>query len=60
MADAVDPPTVFPAIRYADGNAAVSFLQKAFGFCEHAVYRTPDGDVAHAEMTFGTYRPYRT
>jgi len=43
---------VIPTLRYRDANAAIAFLQDAFGFGEHAVYR--EGDmVAHAELTFG-------
>jgi uncharacterized glyoxalase superfamily protein PhnB len=47
------PPTVFPALRYADGPAAVDWLRRVFGFEEHAVHRTPDGAVGHAEMKIG-------
>jgi uncharacterized glyoxalase superfamily protein PhnB len=53
MSDATTPPTVFPALCYADGPAAVDWLKRVFGFEEHAVYRTPEGAVGHAEMTIG-------
>ena len=44
-------PNIFPALKYKDGPAAVGWLQKAFGFREHVVYKTPDGSVAHAQLT---------
>lgn len=45
--------TIFPALKYDDAPAAVDWLQKAFGFAAHAVHKTPDGSIAHAEMTLG-------
>ncbi|WP_303976893.1 VOC family protein [Dongia mobilis] len=45
--------TLFPALKYDDAPAAVAWLQKAFGFAEHAVHKGPDGGIAHAEMKFG-------
>ena len=42
-----------PVLVYDDADTAISFLKEAFGFAEHAVYRTPDGGkVAHAELTY--------
>jgi uncharacterized glyoxalase superfamily protein PhnB len=46
-------PTVFPALTYDDAQAAVDFLQRAFGAEQHALYRDDDGRVAHAEFRFG-------
>jgi uncharacterized glyoxalase superfamily protein PhnB len=46
-------PTVFPALTYDDAQGAVDFLQAAFGAEEHALYRTDDGRIAHAELRFG-------
>jgi uncharacterized glyoxalase superfamily protein PhnB len=42
-----------PVLRYDDADKAIQFLGEAFGFTEHAVHRTPDGAVAHAELEFG-------
>jgi hypothetical protein len=42
-------PNLFPALRYADADAAVAFLTGAFGFEEKEVHRGEDGSVAHAE-----------
>jgi uncharacterized glyoxalase superfamily protein PhnB len=46
-------PTVFPALRYDDPQEAYDFLRAAFGAEEHAVYRTDDGRILHAELRFG-------
>jgi uncharacterized glyoxalase superfamily protein PhnB len=43
-------PNIFPALRYADANAAIEWLKSAFGFEEKAVYRSEDGVVNHAEL----------
>ena len=44
-------PNIFPALKYKDGPTAIRWLQKAFGFREHVVYKAPDGSVAHAQLT---------
>lgn len=44
---------IHPVARYADARAAISFLERAFGFTPRAVYDGPDGSVAHAELAFG-------
>ena len=46
-------PNIFPALRYRDANAALEWLQRAFGFSEKAVYRGDDGTVHHAELQLG-------
>jgi uncharacterized glyoxalase superfamily protein PhnB len=53
MPDATHP-NIFPALRYKDANAAVDWLQRAFGFEEKEVYRGDDGIVHHAELRLGT------
>ncbi len=45
--------TIFPALRYRDANAALEWLQRAFGAEEKAVYRGEDGVVHHAELRLG-------
>jgi uncharacterized glyoxalase superfamily protein PhnB len=42
-----------PVLVYDDGQKAIQFLTEAFGFTEQAVHRTPDGAIAHAELTYG-------
>ena len=42
-----------PVLVYDDGDKAIEFLTAAFGFAEHAVHRTPEGTIAHAELTYG-------
>ncbi len=46
-------PNIFPALRYRDANAAIKWLERAFGFQEKAVYRGEDGTVNHAELALG-------
>ena len=48
-----DKAMIFPALKYDDAPGAVAWLQKAFGFAEHAVHKGPDGGIAHAEMKLG-------
>lgn len=46
-------PNVFPALRYRDAEAAVGWLEKAFGFHSDMVAPAGDGKVAHAELSLG-------
>lgn len=46
-------PNIFPALRYHDANAAIGWLERAFGFQEKVVYRGEDGAVNHAELALG-------
>jgi len=46
-------PTVFPTMSYDDAEAALSFLESAFGAEQHAVYRSDDGTIQHAEVRLG-------
>ena len=45
--------SIFPALRYQNGPAALEWLAKAFGFEEHMVVKGPEGTIAHAQMTLG-------
>jgi uncharacterized glyoxalase superfamily protein PhnB len=47
-------PTFFPSLRYRDANAAIEWLERAFGFRHLLTVPDDDGGVAHAEMAFGT------
>jgi uncharacterized glyoxalase superfamily protein PhnB len=40
-------------MRFADADAALDWLAKAFGFTADAVHRGDDGVVQHAEMSLG-------
>src|SRR5437899_217155 len=42
--------TVFPALRYRDGTAAVDWLSRVLGFEKRMVVPGANGQVAHAEM----------
>jgi uncharacterized glyoxalase superfamily protein PhnB len=43
---------ISPALYYRDANAAIDFLECAFGFERRMVASDADGGVAHAELTF--------
>ena len=45
--------TIIPGMRYRNAPAAIDWLCQVFGFARHAVYATPDGSIAHAELTLG-------
>ncbi|MGE0719908.1 MAG: VOC family protein [Alphaproteobacteria bacterium] len=42
--------TIIPALFYRDTNAALAFLEKAFGFRVHLAVSDGDGRVQHAEL----------
>lgn len=42
--------TIYPAVRYADAEAALAFLTAAFGARERAVYRDDQGAIHHGEI----------
>ncbi len=46
-------PNIFPALRYVDAPAAISWLVNAFGFEKQAVFANPDGSIAHAQLQLG-------
>ena len=51
MAD--QTPNVYPFMRFADPDAALEWLARAFGFEELVVYRSDEGAVHHAEISLG-------
>jgi uncharacterized glyoxalase superfamily protein PhnB len=51
MAD--QTPNIFPTMRFADADAALAWLSRAFGFQEQAVHRDEGGAIRHAEMSLG-------
>ncbi|MBB3226505.1 putative glyoxalase superfamily protein PhnB [Luteibacter sp. Sphag1AF] len=46
--------TIIPCLRYRDAHAAIAFLCKAFGFTQQAVYEDAQGQVEHAQLTYGS------
>lgn len=46
-------PNIFPALHYADPQAALEWLKRAFGFEEKAVHRGDDDRIHHAELRLG-------
>ena len=47
-------PTFYPIVSYRDAQAALDWLQEAFGFGKLFATPGPDGAIAHAELSFGT------
>ncbi|MGH3012866.1 MAG: VOC family protein [Gaiellaceae bacterium] len=47
-------PTFYPIVSYRDAQAALSWLQEAFGFESLFATPGPDGTIAHAELSFDT------
>jgi len=45
--------SIVPVIRYADADAAITFLTSAFGLIAGQVNRNDDGSVGHAELSSG-------
>ena len=39
-------------MNYEDASAALEWLERAFGFERSSVHERPDGNIAHAELTF--------
>jgi uncharacterized glyoxalase superfamily protein PhnB len=48
-----DYPTICPYVFYRDGDAALEYLTRVFGFHERLRTTTPDGSVGHAEVQLG-------
>jgi len=44
---------LIPATRYRDPEAMLAWLASVLGLEEHAVYRSDDGKISHAEMKVG-------
>ncbi len=51
MAD--QAPNIYPFMRFADADAALEWLSRAFGFEEREVYRNGEGTIHHAEISLG-------
>jgi uncharacterized glyoxalase superfamily protein PhnB len=45
--------TLYPVLIYKDAQAAIDFLERAFGFERQTVHED-DGSVQHAELRFGS------
>jgi uncharacterized glyoxalase superfamily protein PhnB len=45
--------SIYPILKYTDAQAAIDFLERAFGFERHQVHEGDDGAVGHAELRFG-------
>lgn len=45
--------TIIPTLRYRDARAAIDWLCRVFGFAPHLVVPGADGQIAHAQLSFG-------
>lgn len=43
---------IYPCLCYEDANAAIEWLERAFGARRHQVHERDDGAVEHAELDF--------
>jgi uncharacterized glyoxalase superfamily protein PhnB len=48
-----DPQVFYPSLRYRDANAAIEWLERAFGFSALEVHRGDGGEILHAEVGYG-------
>jgi uncharacterized glyoxalase superfamily protein PhnB len=46
--------TFYPDLLYRDADAAMSWLEKTLGFERREDHRDDDGNVVHAELSFGS------
>ena len=44
------PATIQPVLHYADLEKGVTYLIETFGFAEHVIHRTPEGEPVYAEL----------
>lgn len=51
---AIEPPRIYPALRFRDAERMIAFLCDAFGFTVRAKYNDEAGKVVHAELAFGS------
>lgn len=45
--------SIIPALHYRDGESAIDWLGRAFGFVPRMVVKGEDGTIAHAELVLG-------
>jgi uncharacterized glyoxalase superfamily protein PhnB len=45
--------SIYPVLKYRDAQAAIDFLERAFGFQRHAIHEGDGGAVVHGELRFG-------
>lgn len=46
-------PRIYPSVHYADTDAGIEFLKRAFGFAEKVIHRSADGATTHVELSYG-------
>lgn len=50
----IQPPRIYPCLRYDDAPAMIDWLIRAFGFEKNVVHAEDDGTVAHAQLSYGS------
>lgn len=50
---AIEPPRIYPAMRFHDAEKMIAWLVEAFGFSVHAKH-TDAGKVVHAQLALGS------
>ncbi|GGT24825.1 VOC family protein [Streptomyces purpureus] len=48
-----EAPHICPTLTYDDAKAAIKQITEAFGFTQNAVYEGENGQVLHAELSYG-------
>lgn len=51
---AIEPPRVFPAMRFIDAEAMIAWLVNVVGFSVHARHMDADGQLVHAQLSYGS------
>ncbi|TDD66953.1 VOC family protein [Actinomadura rubrisoli] len=46
--------TFYPLISYSDPGKAIEWLERAFGFTPHEVFKDEQGNFVHTEMSYDT------
>jgi len=47
------PATIVPSLRYRNAPAAIEWLCRVFGLRKNLVVPEENGDIAHAQLSFG-------
>jgi uncharacterized glyoxalase superfamily protein PhnB len=51
---AIEPPRIYPAMRFHDAEKMIAWLVEAFGFSVHAKHMDGNGQLVHAQLSLGS------
>jgi uncharacterized glyoxalase superfamily protein PhnB len=51
---AIEPPCIFPAMRFRNAENMIAWLVNAFGFSVHAKHVDGDGQLVHSQLSLGS------